>query len=132
MFACEQIAAVFRWELRPVVEGQPERGTVRLQQNVGDYYRIDGLVGGPGQFRSWIFVLADIEPGPAIEAVFLNRRDVIGDEIVAQVVALVDGAPDFTGRRVNAQANRVANTRGVDLDEFSFRRVFENVGAMFL
>src|ERR1039458_4653115 len=127
MFAREQITAVFRRELRPVVEGEAERGTVRLQQNVGDDYRIDGLVGGPGQLRSRIFVLADIEPGPAVEAVFLNRRDVIGDEIVAQVVALVNRAPDFTRRRVNAQANRVANTRGDNLDEFFFLRVFGEV-----
>src|SRR5579863_2406781 len=87
----EQIAAVFGGELRTVIEGQAERGVVRLQQNVGDDDGIDGFVGRPGNFRPRVFVLADIEPRPAVEAMLLDRGDVIGNEIVAQVVALVHG-----------------------------------------
>src|SRR5579863_2583952 len=98
----EQIAAVFGGKLRPVIKGQAERGVMRLQQNVWDDDGIDGFVGGPGNFGAWIFVLADVKPGPSIEAVFLDRSDVIGNQIVAEIVALVHRAPELARGGVDA------------------------------
>ena len=57
----------------------------------------------------WVRMSADVEPRPAVEAAVLDMRDVVGHEIVAERVALVDRYPDLTGRRMDGQAVRVAN-----------------------
>ncbi len=56
--------------------------------------------------------------------------DVVGDEVVAQSVALVGGAPELAGGGVDGLADTVANARSVDLDEFARGREFEHVGAV--
>src|SRR5579859_4266295 len=85
VFGGENIAAIFRGKLSAFIEGQLERSVVGLEENVGD----DCLV---FQFRMLavvprILMAADVPPGPAIEASFLDMSNVIGDEIVAQAVA---------------------------------------------
>ena len=40
---------------------------------------------------------AEVIPGPAVEAAFLDVGDVVGDQVVAQSVALVDRAPELAG-----------------------------------
>ncbi len=73
---------------------------------------------------------AHVEPGPAVEAVLLDVGDVVGDEVVAQGVALVGGAPELAGDGVDGLAHAVANAPGVDLDEFAFGGELEHVGAV--
>ena len=75
---------------------------------------------------------AHVVPGPAVEAAFLDRGDVVGDQVVAEVVALVGGAPELSGGGIDGFADAVADAGGVDLDELAFGRVFEDVGAVEL
>ncbi len=56
--------------------------------------------------------------------------DVVGDEVVAERVALVGGAPELAGGGVDGFADAIANSRGVDLDELAFGGELEDVGAM--
>jgi hypothetical protein len=77
-------------------------------------------------------VAAHVVPGPAVEAAFLDGGHVVGDQVVAEVVALVGGAPERAGDGVDGLADAVADAGGVDLDEFAFGRVLEHVGAVEL
>src|ERR1700680_16362 len=80
--------------------------------------------------QPWIRMPAGIEPRPPIETALLNVSDVIRRQVVAQFVPLIRRAPEFSRRRVQSQANRIPNSRGVNAHELSFRRVLENIGAM--
>src|SRR5260370_18830766 len=57
---------------------------------------------------SWVFVGAQIVPGPAVESAVMYTRDEVGDEIVAEVVALVGRAPEVAGQRVHGESNAVS------------------------
>jgi hypothetical protein len=74
-----------------VVEGESERRRMRADRIVGndrlrDEVRTLTLV-------AWVLVLAEVGIGPAVECAVLHARDVIGDEVVAEPVALVDRGP---------------------------------------
>src|SRR5580698_9382534 len=75
---------------------------------------------------------AHIVPRPSVEAAFLNRSDIVGDKMIAQVVTLVGGAPELTGGWIDCLTDAVANTVGVDFDEPAVRRKFQNIGAVQL
>ena len=61
-----------------------------------------------------------------------DRRYVVGDEVVAEVIALVGGAPEGAGDGVDGLAYAVAQAVGVDLDELAVGGVGEDVGAVEL
>ena len=73
---------------------------------------------------------AHVVPGPAVEAALLDVGDVVGDEVVAEGVALVGGAPELAGGGIDGLADAVANAPGVDLDELALGRELEHVGAV--
>lgn len=58
--------------------------------------------------------------------------DVIRNEVVAELVALVHRAPDLAGRGIDAGADRVANARGVDADGFALGGKLLDQGAVFV
>ena len=60
----------------------------------------------------------------------LDVGDVVGDEVVAESVALVGGTPELAGGGIDGFADAVANAPGVDFDEFAFGRELEHIGAM--
>ena len=99
-----------------------ERGSLRIGA---------GAVGA-GLREARVLVAAHVVPGPAVEAAFLDRGDVVGDEVVAEVVALVGGAPELAGGGIDGLADAVADAGGVDLDELAFGGVLEDVGAVEL
>src|SRR5262249_37320290 len=49
---------------------------------------------------SRIFIGAQIVPGPAVESAVTHARNEVGDEIVAEIVALVGRAPAVARQRV--------------------------------
>ena len=99
-----------------------ERGRLRIGA---------GAVGaGVGETR--VVVAAHVIPGPAVEAALLDRGDVVGDQVVAEVVALVGGAPELAGGGVDGFADAVADAVGVDLDELALGSELEDVGAVEL
>ena len=56
-----------------------------------------------------ILIAADIEPWPAIEGAFAHSGHKIGHKVVAEAVALVDRAPELTGR-LHRHPDAVAQT----------------------
>src|SRR5436190_834669 len=79
-------------------------------------------------FDARVDMLAVIAVGPAVKAAVLHRGDVVGNEIAADLVALVDRRPQLTGARRPAQAVGIAQTRrkhavlsasGIDLPDRS-------------
>ena len=77
-----------------------------------------------------VVIAADVEPGPAVETAALDVGDVIGNQVIAVGIALIDRGPQLAGFRIDRQADGVANSGGVDSDELAFGRVLQNVGAM--
>src|SRR4051812_16913282 len=65
-------------------------------------------------FVTRVLMLSHVVPRPSVKTILFNVSDVVGDEIIAEVVALVDGAPELPGLRMDGDANSVANARGVN------------------
>src|SRR6266852_5421025 len=57
---------------------------------------------------SRIFVGAQIVPGPAVESAVTHTRNEVGDEIVAEIVALVGRAPEIARQRVHGEPDAVS------------------------
>src|SRR5271155_202381 len=135
------------------VESHLKRSHVRLNENVGSNHlrgEIDALAGlglvrgerarlrvgasaiGAGLRKARILVAAHVVPGPAVETTFLDRGDIVGDQVIAEIVALVGGAPQLAGGGVNGFAHTIADAGGVHLDELAFGRELEYVGAVEL
>jgi hypothetical protein len=75
---------------------------------------------------------AHVIPGPTVEAALLDGGDIIGDKVIAKVVALVCGAPELTGDGIDGFADTIADARGINLDELAFGSELENVGTVKL
>src|SRR3954447_14473339 len=130
MLAREDIAAILCRELFAIVEGHLQGGGMRLEQYVWQ----DGF--GP-QFgmlasQSRILMGAQVVPGPSIKAAFFYVTDVIRNQVVAQAIPLVDRAPQLSRGRIHGNSGWIANARRINLHEFAFRRIFQNVGTMGL
>src|SRR5271168_1245053 len=83
----ENVSLVLCRELLAFIEGKLQGGVMGLQQDIRD----DGFVLQFGMLalKPRIPMPADVPPGPAVESAFLNVRDVVGDQIVAERVALI-------------------------------------------
>jgi len=134
------------------IEEHLKRGHVGLDEDVGCADGLGdvgalavGLVAGEGGglhvgagacragvFQARVVVAAHVVPGPAEEAAFGNGGDVVGNEVVAEVVALVGGAPKLVADGVDGLADTVADAMGVDLEELTLGGEFEDVGAVEL
>jgi len=154
VFRGECVAVILTWELAiGGVESHLKRSHVGLNENVGsDHFggEIDALAGlglvrgercrlkvgagavGAGLLEAWVLEAAHIVPGPAVETALLDRGHIVGNKMVAQVVAVVGRAPQLTGDGIDGFTHAVADAGGVHLDELSFGSVLEDVGAMEL
>ena len=63
-------------------------------------------------FQSGIFVIADVVPGPAVEAAVLKSRHEIRNQVGTEMVALVDDAPDVVRRGLQRQARAISQSGG--------------------
>ena len=63
------------------------------------------------RLHALIHMLAVVAVGPAVEAAVFHRGDVVGHEVVADLVALVHCRPQRLGRWLPGQAVRVAQAR---------------------
>src|SRR5260221_12997104 len=126
----KNVAAIFGGKLRALIKSELERSIVRLEENVGN----DGFV---FQFRmlavvARILMGPDGPPGPTVEPAFLNVSDVVGDEIVAQTVALVDGAPEFTSFGADGQAAAgITDSVSINAHIGAIGVELQNIGAVF-
>src|SRR6185437_1313379 len=78
-----------------------------------------------------VLMVADIKPRPAVEGVLPHARDIIGHEVVAEIVALVGRAP---GRavRLHRKADAIADARGEQLLVLAVRIERQHRGAVGL
>ena len=87
----EGAALVFGGELLTGVEEEVEHGDVGAQLDVsgdgfGDEFGVLALV-------ARVFVRAGVGERPAVEGALLDVGEVVGDQVVAEFVALLDGRP---------------------------------------
>src|SRR5204863_6121665 len=61
-----------------------------------------------------LFVRADVGVRPAVESAGADVGSVIGNELVAEAVALVDDGPERAARRLPGHPDRIAQSRGED------------------
>ncbi len=112
MFAYERATVVLRRQRLRGVEHQAQRRHVRADGVV----RHDGLGHQVRALRlhALVHVLAVVAVGPAVEAVFLHRGQVIGHQVGTDLVALVGHRPQLASARLQVQAGGVADARCVD------------------
>ena len=76
-------------------------GDVRIDRLSG---KVRPLARVPG-----ILVVAHVEPRPAVVTAFAHAGDIVGDQVVAQAVALVRRGPDLARGRIHRETHRVAD-----------------------
>src|SRR4029077_5626898 len=79
-----------------------------------------------------ILIRTDVVPGPSIKPAVSYSRDVIGDQVVPQIVALVYRGPQHACRRIDRDANRIPNSRGINSLPRSVGIKSENIRAWIL
>ena len=87
---------------------------------------------GPLVLVARVLMIAEIVPGPAIERALRDRRRIVGRQVVAESVALVDGAPERAGSGLDRKARTIANAGRVDALMSAVGIESEHVGAALL
>src|SRR5580698_9603845 len=77
-----------------------------------------------------ILMRTHVPPRPAVETPVLDVGDVVGDQVVAEIVALVGGAPQLAGLRIQRDAYRIANAVRKYAQARAVRIELQNIGAM--
>src|SRR5690606_1531711 len=101
-----------------VGEGKPEGRDVARKRIVGLYGDLDQI--RARRVDAFVDVLAEIAPGPTVEAAVLYRGQIVGHKVRAEFVALVDDGPELTGLRVDVQSVRIAQPRSEDAGHAGF------------
>src|SRR5450756_2285320 len=112
MLGGKTVTDIVGGESAAIVEGEPERRRMRLQQHIGNgdlALEVGTLPGVMG-----ILVVADIIPGPSVERPFAYPRHVIRHQIVAERVALVGRAIEVAGFGMNRETDAVTDAGGKD------------------
>src|SRR5690349_886437 len=73
-------------------------------------------------------MLAPVAVGPAVEGTALHRCHVVGDQVGAKLVALVDDGPQRVGATIEGEAIRIAQPIGEDLEGARCRIDFPDRG----
>src|SRR6266566_9594042 len=98
----EGVAAVVAGKLVARVEREPQRRRMRLH---GDDGRLDFRAVGRAVLG--IGLAGEVALRPAVVAAFLDDVDVLGRQIVPEIVAIVIPAPELAGRRVKGDPDGV-------------------------
>src|SRR5207244_13651573 len=106
------------WELIAGVKAQIERGRVRLHEHIGN----DDFI---GKFRVFslvarILTISDVKPRPAIKSAGTHTADVVGRQILADLVPLVRAHPKLVAAGAKCYSYSIANSPRID---FSIRSV---------
>src|ERR1039457_4777871 len=99
-------ALVFLGELTTSVENEVQHGNVRAQQDIA-LNRLGHQVWAHA-FVAGIFVGPGVGERPTVEGALLDVGEVVGYQVVTELVALLHGRPEGIGARVIAQSDRVA------------------------
>jgi hypothetical protein len=101
----ERAASIFRREQVAHIEREVGHGDVRAEQYVGRHrflYEIRILT-----LQSWILMRTEIRERPPIESVLLHVRQVVRWQVVADLVALLNGRLQRVAVSIPVHANRV-------------------------
>ena len=124
----EDVSPVSGGKLPPIVKRQLQRSIVRLKQNIRNQHvrRALGMLARVAR----VGMASDVEPRPTIKTPVRDMGDVVGDQIVAQLVAFIDRGPQGARARLNGDADRVANSRSKHPHAAAIGVEFQDVGAM--
>ena len=106
MFRGENVAAILPGKLLARIKRHFKRRIVRLHQNIGRNHSFSEL----GMFvaQSRVLMSTHVVPGPTVESSLLYVRDVVGHEVVAQAITLIDRPPKLTSLGIDGNSDRVA------------------------
>lgn len=79
---------------------------------------------------SWILLIAQVKPRPAVEASGRDATNVIGHRIVAQFIALVRARPQLIASGPDGDADGVANSQRVNFAPAAVGVELKNAGAI--
>jgi hypothetical protein len=68
----------------------------------------------PWRLHSRIGMLTVIAVRPSLEGAVFYRGHIVGHQVTADLIAFVDGSPEFTALRLSGKAIGVAQSRGED------------------
>ncbi len=103
----EDVAAILRRKLACFVEEHFKRGVMRLDENIRGNYLV--LQFGMLALVTRVLHASHVPPRPSVKAVGLDVRDVVGNEVVSQFVALIHRAPELSAAGMDGDADGVAN-----------------------
>src|SRR5881409_3518363 len=115
----EDVAFVFGGELVAGVKAQIERGRVRLHKHVGNDDFIGKLRVFP--FVAWVGMIADVKPRPTIKPAGAHTADVVGRELLADLVPLVCAHPKLVAAGTKRDSYCVSNSPSVNLSICAIR-----------
>ena len=95
MQADDRAAGVALRQQVALIESEAERGNVCSERVVRADRLLDEI--RSRRFDPFVDVLAEVAVGPAVETAVDDGGDVVGHEIVADFIALVDGSPQRVG-----------------------------------
>ena len=109
----KRTALVLGGKVVALVEDHLQGRRMGLHQHVGDRDLV--LEIGPTARMPRIFVSTDEVPRPTIEGAFNDMCCIFKWRVVAELIALVDDAPELPGGRLNSHAYAIAQARRDDL-----------------
>src|SRR5882724_10255174 len=131
MLPGKNISLILRRKLFAVVEKKLQRSIVRLEQNIGNNRLIFQL-----RMLSWmarVLMTADVPPRPAIESALLHMSDVVGNQVIAERIALIHRAPQLIGLGIHCHpASGVADSVSIDAHVGAIGIECQDVSAVFL
>ncbi len=135
------------------IEGHLQRGHVRLNQDVrredlgGEIHAlaVAGLIRGKGgrlevgtgAVGAWlgkprVLMTAHVVPRPAEESALRHAGHVVRNQVIAQVVPLIGGAPQLSRAGIDGFTHTVPDSVCIDLNELALRSELQHVRAVEL
>src|SRR6476469_7088659 len=130
MLGRKSVAGIFGRKGVAGIECETQRRRVRLNENVGHGDFALEIRPLAGVVR--IFMVADIEPGPAIKRALTHPGDVIGHQIISQTVALVGRAIEVASLGMNGKADAITDAGGENAGVLPVGIEHQDVGATAL
>src|SRR5580765_1118278 len=96
----ERVTVVFGREIPALIEHDLERSRVGLEEHIG--YGDTVFQVGVLAFVARIFVVANVEPWPAVKGSLLDMRRVIEGRVVSKAVSFIDHSPKLSRTRLKS------------------------------
>src|SRR6516225_776117 len=97
------------WELHRCIELHAERRGVRWKKNIRNDRRLHEVWHLSDMQR--IVMLTNVAERPAVETALFHRRCVIGNQIISEIVAFIDGGPEDVRSRLPCKRCGIPQSR---------------------